>query len=100
MLESDAFSDQCQTRQTGGPSVAARRFTQPLKVLIHLSLRRTGVHTVADVTCVGCHDRLGWFYHKASNYSQKYKEGGYLNPEPFAVLTLHFQESICWNVRN
>lgn len=40
------------------------------------SLRhRTGVHTVADVFCLGCDDRIGWYYHKASDYSQKYKEG-------------------------
>ncbi|EAU90892.1 hypothetical protein CC1G_02279 [Coprinopsis cinerea okayama7 len=38
----------------------------------------TGVHTVADVYCVGCGDRLGWFYHKAADNSQKYKEGKYL----------------------
>ncbi|KAI0272012.1 yippee zinc-binding/DNA-binding /Mis18, centromere assembly-domain-containing protein [Russula aff. rugulosa BPL654] len=38
----------------------------------------TGVHTVADVFCVGCSDRLGWYYHKASDQSQKYKEGKYL----------------------
>ncbi|KAG9220547.1 hypothetical protein PTI98_006020 [Pleurotus ostreatus] len=43
------------------------------------SLRhRTGVHTVADVFCLGCDDRIGWYYHKASDYSQKYKEGKYL----------------------
>ncbi|KAF8267939.1 hypothetical protein EI94DRAFT_1729099, partial [Lactarius quietus] len=33
----------------------------------------TGVHTAADVFCVGCGDRLGWNYR-----SQKYKEGKYL----------------------
>ncbi|KAJ7282962.1 yippee-domain-containing protein [Mycena rebaudengoi] len=38
----------------------------------------TGVHIVADVFCVGCNERIGWFYHKASDYSQKYKEGKYL----------------------
>ncbi|KAF8894340.1 yippee-domain-containing protein [Gymnopilus junonius] len=38
----------------------------------------TGVHTVADVYCLGCNDRLGWFYHKASDHTQKYKEGKYL----------------------
>ncbi|PPQ92993.1 hypothetical protein CVT25_000194 [Psilocybe cyanescens] len=38
----------------------------------------TGVHTVADVFCLGCNDRLGWFYHKAADHSQKYKEGKYL----------------------
>ena len=36
---------------------------------------RTGVHTVADVHCLGCNDRIGWYYLKASNNSQKYKEG-------------------------
>jgi len=36
---------------------------------------RTGVHTVADVHCLGCNDRIGWYYLKASNHSQKYKEG-------------------------
>ncbi|KAF9033282.1 yippee-domain-containing protein [Hymenopellis radicata] len=38
----------------------------------------TGTHTVQDVFCVGCNDRLGWFYHKAADFSQKYKEGKYL----------------------
>jgi hypothetical protein len=33
------------------------------------------VHTVADVHCLGCNDRIGWYYLKASNHSQKYKEG-------------------------
>jgi len=36
---------------------------------------RTGVHTVADVFCVGCEDRLGWYYHTAQENTQKYKEG-------------------------
>jgi len=35
----------------------------------------TGVHTVADIFCMGCNDRVGWYYHKASDISQKYKEG-------------------------
>ncbi|EIW83098.1 yippee-domain-containing protein [Coniophora puteana RWD-64-598 SS2] len=38
----------------------------------------TGVHTVADVLCMGCNERVGWYYHKATDYSQKYKEGKYL----------------------
>ncbi|KAL5523656.1 hypothetical protein ACEPAG_7829 [Sanghuangporus baumii] len=38
----------------------------------------TGMHTVADVFCIGCNDRLGWYYVKASDSSQKYKEGKYL----------------------
>ncbi len=35
----------------------------------------TGVHTVADIFCVNCQTRLGWTYLKASEPSQKYKEG-------------------------
>ncbi|TCD68262.1 hypothetical protein EIP91_011228 [Steccherinum ochraceum] len=38
----------------------------------------TGVHTVADVYCLGCNERMGWYYLKASDQSQKYKEGKYL----------------------
>ncbi|KAK7692349.1 hypothetical protein QCA50_003974 [Cerrena zonata] len=38
----------------------------------------TGVHTVADVYCLGCNERLGWYYMKASDSTQKYKEGKYL----------------------
>lgn len=40
-----------------------------------IDMPRTGVHTVADVFCLGCDDRIGWYYHKASDHSQKYKEG-------------------------
>ncbi|KAI0074663.1 yippee-domain-containing protein [Panus rudis PR-1116 ss-1] len=38
----------------------------------------TGVHTVADVYCLGCNERMGWHYLKASDQTQKYKEGKYL----------------------
>ncbi|EIN11443.1 yippee-domain-containing protein [Punctularia strigosozonata HHB-11173 SS5] len=38
----------------------------------------TGVHTVADVYCIGCNARMGWYYVKAAELSQKYKEGKYL----------------------
>ncbi|KAG5641267.1 hypothetical protein DXG03_005590 [Asterophora parasitica] len=45
---------------------------------MEIMLYRTGIHTVADVFCIGCNCRLGWFYHKANENSQKYKEGKYL----------------------
>lgn len=38
----------------------------------------TGVHTVADIFCVGCSTRLGWTYLRAFEVSQRYKEGKYL----------------------
>ena len=43
-----------------------------------LFILRTGVHSVADVFCLGCNERLGWFYHKAADNLQKYKEGTYI----------------------
>jgi hypothetical protein len=33
------------------------------------------VHTIADAHCLGCNERLGWYYIKAANSAQKYKEG-------------------------
>lgn len=41
----------------------------------HSSRLSTGVHTVADIFCMGCNDRVGWYYHKAADLAQKYKEG-------------------------
>ncbi|KIJ51342.1 hypothetical protein M422DRAFT_74252 [Sphaerobolus stellatus SS14] len=38
----------------------------------------TGVHTVQDVYCAGCNDQIGWYYFRASDSTQKYKEGKYL----------------------
>ncbi|MBA0698501.1 hypothetical protein Goari_000211, partial [Gossypium aridum] len=38
-------------------------------------LMMTGLHTVADVFCVGCGSIVGWKYEMAHEKSQKYKEG-------------------------
>ncbi|KAJ8443894.1 hypothetical protein Cgig2_032718 [Carnegiea gigantea] len=35
----------------------------------------TGLHTVADIFCVGCGAIVGWKYETAHEKSQKYKEG-------------------------
>ncbi|XP_010549583.1 PREDICTED: protein yippee-like isoform X2 [Tarenaya hassleriana] len=35
----------------------------------------TGLHTVADIFCVGCGSIVGWRYEMAHEKSQKYKEG-------------------------
>ncbi|KAL9316257.1 hypothetical protein ACSQ67_017258 [Phaseolus vulgaris] len=35
----------------------------------------TGMHTVADIFCVGCGSIVGWKYETAHEESQKYKEG-------------------------
>ncbi|GAY40411.1 hypothetical protein CUMW_051720 [Citrus unshiu] len=38
-------------------------------------LMMTGMHTVADIFCVGCGSIVGWKYETAHEKSQKYKEG-------------------------
>ncbi|KAI6670127.1 hypothetical protein NL676_005012 [Syzygium grande] len=35
----------------------------------------TGMHTVADIFCVGCGAIVGWTYETAHEKGQKYKEG-------------------------
>ncbi|CAA7406423.1 unnamed protein product [Spirodela intermedia] len=45
----------------------------------------TGMHTVADVFCVGCGSVVGWVYVLAHEKSQKYKEGKFVL-ERFKVL--------------
>ncbi|KAL5568544.1 hypothetical protein UlMin_025119 [Ulmus minor] len=35
----------------------------------------TGLHTVADIFCVGCGSIVGWKYETAHEKNQKYKEG-------------------------
>ncbi|KAK9283964.1 hypothetical protein L1049_012222 [Liquidambar formosana] len=35
----------------------------------------TGLHTVADIFCVGCGSIVGWKYETAHEKGQKYKEG-------------------------
>lgn len=38
----------------------------------------TGLHTVADISCIQCQEVLGWKYEKAYEESQKYKEGKFI----------------------
>lgn len=38
----------------------------------------TGIHTVCDLSCKGCGKTLGWYYWKAWEHSQKYKEGKWI----------------------
>ncbi|OVA02676.1 Yippee/Mis18 [Macleaya cordata] len=41
-------------------------------------LMMTGLHTVADIFCVGCGSIVGWKYEIAHDKSQKYKEGKFI----------------------
>lgn len=36
---------------------------------------RTGEHVVSDVFCAECDSKLGWYYARAEEDAQKYKEG-------------------------
>jgi len=38
----------------------------------------TGLHTVSDISCKSCANRLGWLYVSAAALSQRYKEGCYI----------------------
>lgn len=38
----------------------------------------TGLHTVADLTCAGCKRSVGWYYLRAYQAAQRYKEGTFL----------------------
>ncbi|XP_062209002.1 protein yippee-like [Phragmites australis] len=38
----------------------------------------TGMHTISDISCVGCGCTVGWKYEVAHEKSQKYKEGKYI----------------------
>ncbi|GAB2233022.1 hypothetical protein Droror1_Dr00002235 [Drosera rotundifolia] len=38
-------------------------------------MMRTGMHTVADIFCVGCGSIVGWKYETAHEKAEKYKEG-------------------------
>ena len=33
----------------------------------------TGMHVVADIVCIECHDLLGWKYKEAHEEAQKYE---------------------------
>lgn len=38
----------------------------------------TGLHTVCDAFCSTCEENVGWFYERAFEASQKYKEGRWI----------------------
>lgn len=60
----------------------------------------TGVHTVADVYCMGCNERVGWYYHKASDFSQKYKEGEWVRGHRLPSSDAGEQASTSWSERS
>ncbi|XP_020276208.1 protein yippee-like [Asparagus officinalis] len=56
-------------------------FNKVVNVTVGLNEERmmmTGMHTVADIFCVGCGSIVGWKYEAAHEKSQKYKEGKFI----------------------
>ena len=95
---------QHQIRQERGPTIVVRHLFHVLSYsCIWNFLQDRGAHSeshpnlmpicasesqtcqVQDVFCMGCNDRIGWFYHKAADTSQKYKEGA-PSPSCFAIF--------------
>ncbi|ORZ21311.1 yippee zinc-binding/DNA-binding /Mis18, centromere assembly-domain-containing protein [Absidia repens] len=38
----------------------------------------TGIHTIAEISCIHCHNKLGWKYIHAVESSQKFKEDKFI----------------------
>ena len=55
-------------------------------------LLMTGLHTVCDLACMGCHRVLGWKYLKAHEPSQKYKEGKFILEKVYLYLEKEYGE--------
>lgn len=56
-------------------------FSQAVNVTMGPSEDRvltTGLHTVCDIYCISCQDNVGWYYIRAFEASEKYKEGKYI----------------------
>ncbi|CAI4215108.1 unnamed protein product [Parascedosporium putredinis] len=53
----------------------------------------TGWHTVADISCLVCHTKLGWKYVDAKEHSQRYKVGKFIL-ETERVLTYKSWEDV------
>lgn len=72
------LQDELISKSFSGRDGKAYLFSSTLNT--HLGRREdrhllTGIHTVCDLSCKGCGKTLGWYYCKAHEASQKYKEG-------------------------
>ncbi|EST05448.1 Yippee/Mis18 [Kalmanozyma brasiliensis GHG001] len=73
-----ALQDEIISKAFSGRDGKAYLFSSTLNTSLGASEDRhllTGIHTVCDLSCKGCGKTLGWFYLKAWEHSQKYKEG-------------------------
>lgn len=73
-----ALQDELISKSFSGRDGKAYLFSSTLNTTLGAKEDRhllTGIHTVCDLACKGCAKTLGWYYCKAWDSSQKYKEG-------------------------
>jgi len=76
-----ACQEQIVSKAFQGRHGAAFLFNNCVNVTVGPSEERnliTGLHTVADISCVDCGDVLGWKYEEAYDDTQKYKVGKFI----------------------
>ncbi|KAJ6820460.1 protein yippee-like isoform X2 [Iris pallida] len=76
-----ALSDQILSRTFHCRHGKAYLFNKVVNITVGVNEERmmmTGMHTVADIFCVGCGSIVGWKYEAAYEKSQKYKEGKFI----------------------
>ncbi|XP_021674929.2 protein yippee-like isoform X2 [Hevea brasiliensis] len=78
-LEGKIYScKHCRTHLALYEDILSKSFQCRANVFVGVKEERlmmTGLHTVADIFCVGCGSIVGWKYETACEKSQKYKEG-------------------------
>ncbi|KAJ1029001.1 hypothetical protein NDA18_002632 [Ustilago nuda] len=73
-----ALQDELISKSFSGRDGKAYLFSSSINTTLGNKENRhllTGMHTVCDLSCKGCTQTLGWYYWKAFEISQKYKEG-------------------------
>ncbi|KAJ3391898.1 hypothetical protein HDU92_008744 [Lobulomyces angularis] len=74
-----------------GKSGSAYLFDKVCNVLEGNEVKRkmtTGQHIVKDIFCLNCQEYVGWFYEKAFESDQKYKEGKFILEKSLITETL------------
>ncbi|CAN8230254.1 unnamed protein product [Cochlearia groenlandica] len=76
-----AFGEDIISKKFVGRTGRAFLFSHAMNIVVGAKEDRnllTGLHTVADISCVDCNEPLGWKYERAYETSQKYKEGKFI----------------------
>eukprot|EP01112_Ceratiomyxa_fruticulosa_P015864 TRINITY_DN4731_c0_g2_i1.p1 TRINITY_DN4731_c0_g2~~TRINITY_DN4731_c0_g2_i1.p1 ORF type:complete len:114 (-),score=8.21 TRINITY_DN4731_c0_g2_i1:742-1083(-) len=76
-----ALHDDIMSKSFQGRHGTAYLFSKCVNITVGQSEERqltTGLHTVADISCIDCGGVLGWKYEGAQEESQKYKVGKFI----------------------